>query len=570
MDLTMALLATSLLWSSAPPAPVADAARRDDVAAVRALIAEGGDVNASLGDGMTALHWASLNGNDEIVALLLDAGSDVAVRTRLGNYTPLHLASEAGQTTVVSLLLGAGSDVGALTSTGDVTSLHFAASAGHGALVEMLLDAGAKVDSRESQWGQTPLMFAAAAGRLDAVRVLLKAGADPSLTAVVLDMVTREREDREAQSRRGQEGTPVAAAGAPPQRGAAPAGPTGQELLERAQNNDLIDPLSYAGLVGGYGGHSAVLLAAREGHSAVVHALLDAGADIDQKSAGDGHTLLLMSIINGHFDLAMSLLERGADVALLSDAGAGPVYATLNVHWAPKSRHPQPTDLLQQQVSYLELTEALLKAGADPNDRLNRSLWFDTYGDDYLGVDRMGSNAFWRAAYATDVEAMRLLVAHGADPNVPTMKPPARFRRGGGSAEDMSGLPPVPVGGPGVWPIHAASGVGYGEGFAANVHRHVPEGWVPAVRYLVEEHGADVNARDHTGFTPLHHAAARGDNALILYLVEKGADVTAVARRGQTTVDMANGPVQRISPYPETIALLESMGAKNNNNCVSC
>jgi len=116
----------------------------------------------------------------------------------------------------------------------------------------------------------------------------------------------------------------------------------------------------------------------------------------------------------------------------------------------------------------------------------------------------------------------------------------------------------------------AASGVGYGEGFAANVHRHVPDGWLPAVRYLVEEHGADVNARDHNGFTPLHHAAARGDNELILYLVEKGADVTAVARRGQTTVDMANGPVQRISPFPETIALLESLGAKNNNNCVSC
>ena len=166
---------------------------------------------------------------------------------------------------------------------------------------------------------------------------------------------------------------------------------------------------------------------------------------------------------------------------------------------------------------------------------------------------------------------MKMLVAYGADPNVPTVKPPERRRRGGrGGGEDESGLPPVPVGGPGVWPIHAASGVGYGEGFAGNAHRHVPNGWLPAVKYLVEELGVDVNGRDHNGYNAVHHAAARGDIELIRYLVEQGADVMAVSRRGQTTVDMANGPVQRIRPFPETIELLESLGAINNHNCVSC
>ena len=118
--------------------------------------------------------------------------------------------------------------------------------------------------------------------------------------------------------------------------------------------------------------------------------------------------------------------------------------------------------------------------------------------------------------------------------------------------------------------IHAASGVGYGQSFAGNAHRYLPNGWLPAVKYLVEEMGADVNARDANGFAPLHWAASRGDNEVILYLVEKGADPTVVSRRGHTTADMANGPVQRISPFPETIALLESLGSKNNNNCVSC
>ena len=86
----------------------------------------------------------------------------------------------------------------------------------------------------------------------------------------------------------------------------------------------------------------------------------------------------------------------------------------------------------------------------------------------------------------------------------------------------------------------------------------------------MEELGADVNQRDVNGYAPLHHAAARGDNELIQYLVDRGADVMVVSWKGQTTVDMANGPVQRIQPFPETIALLESLGAKNSHNCVSC
>jgi ankyrin repeat protein len=91
-----------------------------------------------------------------------------------------------------------------------------------------------------------------------------------------------------------------------------------------------------------------------------------------------------------------------------------------------------------------------------------------------------------------------------------------------------------------------------------------------AVKFLIEEVHVDVNARDHEGNTALHDAAARGDNEMIEYLVSKGADVTAVNRAGRTTVDMANGPVQRTQPYPDTIKLLEGLGAKNNHKCVSC
>jgi ankyrin repeat protein len=93
---------------------------------------------------------------------------------------------------------------------------------------------------------------------------------------------------------------------------------------------------------------------------------------------------------------------------------------------------------------------------------------------------------------------------------------------------------------------------------------------MPAMKYLVEELKMNVNERDAQGYTPLHFAAARGDNEMIEYLVSKGADVKAIAANGRTTADMANGPSARIAPYPATVALLVKLGAINNNRCASC
>jgi ankyrin repeat protein len=314
-------------------------------------------------------------------------------------------------------------------------------------------------------------------------------------------------------------------------------------------------------------------MAARQGHLEAAQLLLDAGAPINQVSAGDKTSPLLIAIINGHFDLAKYLLEKGADPNIASDNGAAPLYATLNVQWAPKALYPQPRAYQQQSITYLEMMKLLLDKGADANARLKKKVWYSGYNFDLSGVDEIGATPFWRAAYGADVDAMKLLVKYGADANIPSMKPAGRPRTGDGgreTVEDKSGLPPVPVGGPGVTPLQAAAGVGYGEGFAANSHRFAPGGMLAAVKYLVEEMGADVNAADHEGNTALHQAAARGDVEMIQYLVSKGANPKAVNREGQSTADMANGPVQRTQPYPEALALLEKLGAVNNHKCVSC
>ena len=562
---------------------VAEAAMQGDIAAVRTLLQQGADVNGAQGDGMTALHWAAEHGDGDLTALLLKAGAHVGAETRIGRHTPLHVAARGGHAVVVRMLLERGAakaDVRALTTTGAVP-LHFAAASGSPETVAILLDHGADVNAREPQWGQTPLMFAAGLGRTDAVRMLVARGADVRATAKVVDISARNQKDtadsRERNARVAAIQKKLAAAKATATtsavRGSSPGGRGGRAGRGAdADSGGEPEPLGYADLVGTHGGLTALLLAAREGLEDTAFALIDGGADINQVSASDHTSPLLMATINGHFDLAMRLLARGADVKKASDAGATPLYGVLNMQWAPKARHPQPAHYMQQKIGYLELADAFLKAGADPNARLRKSLWYTTYNRDLLGVDRTGATPFWLAAYTLDVPAMKMLLEYGADPNIPTAKVPERYEEGGPetTGPDRSGLPPIPWGGPAVAPIHAASGVGYGLGFAGNTHRHVPDGWLPAVKFLVEELGADVNARDHNGYTPLHHAASRGDNELIRYLVSKGADVKAVSRSGQTTVDMANGPVQRVQPFPETIALLESLGARNNHRCVSC
>ena len=171
-----------------------------------------------------------------------------------------------------------------------------------------------------------------------------------------------------------------------------------------------------------------------------------------------------------------------------------------------------------------------------------KKLWFTSYFSDLSRANAAGGTAVWRAAQVGDVAAMRLLIGAGADPEITTEE--------------------------GVSPLNVATGAG----FHGNDEVTVPGGLMPAIRYLIEELGADVNQADNGrgGYTPLHNAAGLGDNEMVQYLVDHGANVRALSDSGQTVADMANGPRQRIQPFPETIALLRKLGSPFNDNCVSC
>jgi ankyrin repeat protein len=572
------------LSAASADSPVADAAMQGDTDGVRKLLRGGADVNAAQADGMTALHWTALGDDLETMNVLLYAGAATEALTRVGGYTPLHLASSRGHAAAVARLVQAGSKVGPFTATG-VQPLHLAAQTGSVDAVRALIDGGADINAKDKTHGRTPLIFAASQDRVDAMKLLLARGADARLTTTVIDYRVRAAADTQARQLRDKIAsartgrainsnfdpdppTPGASAsgqGAAAGQGAA-VNPSEPNVAGRGGRGGAGPrPPSDIEQIGNQGGFTALHYAARDGFASAALALVDAGLNVNVPSDGDRSTPMVVAIINGQYDLALTFLARGANPNQANDDGVTPLFATLNNHWALRTWYPQPTAGGQQKASYLDVLAALLEAGADPNARTLSHIWYAAYNTGRMGVDFTGATPFWRAAYSLDVDAMRLLVRHGADPNIPTVTFGAPRRD-----EDPSGLPAITTGGPHVPPFHAASGVGYGTSRVAQQHRHVPDGWLPAARYFLEELGVDVNIRDAEGFSALHHAAARGDNETIQYLVSRGANVMVVNRAGQTTVDMANSPEQRTQPFPATIALLEGMGAKNNNNCRAC
>jgi len=617
---------TPFLVAAASDTRVADAAMKGDKDAIRSLIRQAADVNSAQGDGMTALHWAAMHGDAELAQVLLYAGASLRATTRLGGYTPLFIAAKSGHVPVIDVLLKAGAEAKVAAVDG-LTPLMMAASSGNPDAVEMLVKHGADVNAKESDSGQTALSFAAAFNRPAAIRALLQHGANIDVASKVQQPPPPpppQRGQGQGQGGQapanGQRGAPPATTGAPaattaPGAQPAPSATANDPAAAAAQNNG-----SDASAKGGgnpKGGLTPLMYAARDGSFDAIQTLVDSGANLNALSA-DKSTALLLATINGHFDIARFLVDHGADVNIASMDGAMPLYGVVNTQWARKSFHPQPTTK-SEKTSYLDLMKAMLEQGADPNARLAKELWYSEYNFSLESASQIGTTAFWKCAEVGDIDGMRLLVEHGADPNI--------------ASRD------------GVTPLLIASGAGT----HGNDDVMAPSGRLAAVKYLVEALHADVNAADNPpppapreggapatapntaggansnapangtapsaatapapptgasapadaqttggtaggqqsqqnqqtqgqnfgripggGITALHNAAARGDNAMILYLVSKGARIDAVSKSGLTVADMANGPRQRIQPYPETVALLEMLGSKNSHKCVSC
>jgi uncharacterized protein len=461
------------------------------------LVRKGADVNAKSADGSTALHFAARAGDEALVTALLKAGADANVANRYG-VTPLMEAAASQPSAVAALLLKAGANPNVSIGKGE-SILMTAARTGNAPAVEALLSAGADANAREGRRGQTALMMAAAKGHAAIVRLMVTQGAD------------KDARDLPVNRTLGR----VIQAGGPPRPPA--------------------------------GGMTAMLFAAREGQAEAVTALLDAGTDVNQ-TEGEGWTALLLAIANTHYGLAAKLIERGANPNLANEMGLLPLYATVEMRLPDITNRPLRPE--RDDMTSLQLIDVLLKAGANPNGRIEARQNVvalptgavaagpgPTAAVAGIGV---GGTAFMRAVRGGDLDTMKLLLKYGADPKA--------TRTDGTNA------------------IMIAGGIGRA-GFGATAQTRSREELLEAIR-LCQEAGLDINALNAGGLGALHGAAAAGDIAMIRILVDAGAKLDLKNRDGLTPLDVAEGkgPAVRGRPpqaQPEAADVLRQLVGHN-------
>jgi ankyrin len=545
ITVVLAVLCSAVFSYTAIRSDVADAVMNGNRAALASLLQQKADVNAPQVDGATALHWAVYRNDVEIARLLIKAGSKVDAPNREG-ITPLYMASLYGNAEMLTTLLTAGADAKQKGPHGE-TMVMLAARNGSPESIKLLLRGGADVNAKEPARGTTALMWAVEQKHPDAVKALLEGGADFHAksgaaglprnymaqkvnTANVETAVKRWAEAvknnrtyeqqlafEEANGKRVQRLLPdfskddlptiakfviqsasfadidtildfitpqLAAAGKDVEELNRLVREQSAEAQAAAGDTDVV----VAGLVGrGGGGLNAMTFAAREGDLESAKLLVAAGADINQTTEY-GWTPLLTATNNRHYKLAAWLVEHGANVNLANKGAWTPLYLATDNRNIEGGDFPVP----KPDMDHLEFIKVLLDHGANPNltakdNTLTRTIftmqWFF----------EAGATPFVRAAQSGDVDLMKLLLAHGADPKIPT-----EF---GDTA------------------LSAAAGIGWVEGVT---YEHSVKENVEAVKMLLDL-GLDPNAANRDGRTPLMGAALKGRNEVVQLLVDHGA-----------------------------------------------
>jgi uncharacterized protein len=560
---TLALaLALAFANAAAAQSDVADAAMRRDDAAVRRLVQDGADVNGAQADGATALHWAAYHGDAGSAKLLLEAGANASAANREGS-TPMWLAASQGDATMIAALLTGGADANEELPLGR-RPLMLAARSGHVDAVRVLLDHGADPNARESARGTTALMQAADQGHADVIALLIEHGADvaagsaPVLRDGRTAALGKSGDPREAVRQQvvailcdqespdlsklreiiGENGEDAVLANA-----------SGPKSADGNPCHFERDALGFV-LSGGRrnrgprepdGGEITPLVyAARAGSIDAARVLLEAGASVNQVTRY-GWSPLLAATQNRNYQMGKFLIEHGADVNIANKGGWTPLYLATDNRNLEGGDYPTPAP----DMDHLAFIKLLLEAGADPNARMIESTETRTvFTNQWL--DEEGATAFLRASQSGDVELMRLLLAHGADPHINTKL--------------------------GVTPLAVAAGIGWVEGITSEWST---EQTVEAVKMLLDL-GIDPNHQSDTGRVALHGAAHKGATEVVRVLVAAGArmdirDFGNTDNRGSAElaahtwlpIDYADGlvrvGVQSAIPHPETAKVLREL-----------
>ena len=470
----------------------------------------------------TALHRAVERDDAAEVARLIGAGADIAAKNRYG-VAPISLACARGNAAIVELLLRAGADVNTALPEGE-TCLMSAATTGNLPTVKALLVRGANVNAVESWKGQTALMWAAAEGHGPVVDALIEAGAD-------------------------------------------------------------VNARSKAGF-------TPLLFAVRQGSVSAVRSLLKAKANVNDiakaaaissnstaRPVSDATSALAMAVINAHFDVAGVLVENGADPNA-PDARGSILHALAWIRKPGAAGGDQAPPQASGTMSSLELAEALLKHGANPNVRIAwQEIPFDRddgevksppnirVGRDYISL--VGATPFYLAAKNGDVELMRLLVKYGADPLLPTVQNVTPLMAAAGLGT-WAGETPGPLNGtPEVERLEAVKlAVALGNDINAvadfgnypiignpiKLFTSYPEN----LEKLPKEALGDMR---WSGSTALHGAATTNQQSIVRYLVDNGAKLDARNKLGWTPLMVAEGGQfgATVKEFPDAAALLRNL-----------
>jgi uncharacterized protein len=486
------MLITVLALLLAAASPLVDAVKSGDKAAALALIDRRVDVNVPESDGTTALHWAVHQNDLDLADRLIRAGAKVNAKNDYGA-TPMSEAAIAGSADMLEKLLKAGADVESPNTDGQ-TALMVVARTSRVDAAQALLRRGAKVNAVEQWRGQTALMWAAAESQPAMVKALVAAGADVNARSKVNNW----------------------------------------QRQVTAEPRAIYRPA---------GGFTPLLYAAREGCVECAKHLAEAGASLN---LGDPEEVspLLLSVLNGHYDVAAYLIQKGASVGKWDWYGRTPLYAAVDMNTIPRGGRPDRPSL--DTTTSLQIIEQLLAAGANPNPQLKLAPPFRNIGND-RGLDGLltiGTTPLLRAAKALDAPAIRLLLAKGANLSLANTR--------------------------GITPVMAAAGLGSTDADTRGIYTtdDVQQRSIESLTLLLAA-GADINAKDGTrGLTPLHEAARWGWNDVVRFLVEHGANLDAKDSRGMTPVDSALGKAggnsrggQRIDVHEDTAKLLRELMA---------
>ena len=442
---------------------------------------------------------AAQNQDMGLVRTLLVRGVD-ANSAQPDGATALHWAVHWNDIATAEVLIGEGANVNTVNRAG-VSPLSLACSNGNATMVQALLDARANANTA-SPSGETPLMRCARSGLAEALKILLAHGAqvnakDKDHGRTALMWAVAEKHPHAVQA-----------------------------LIEgdadiHVRSNEGLD---------------ALMLAARVGEAMSAELLVAASANPNEQGP-QGMTALVLAAAHGQQDAGVLLLEKGADANARDEYGATALHYALTkgISVLNGARYADEVSELFRP-SEVQLVEALLRHGANPNVQLDKAPPIGGPGSPAAA----GATPYLLAAASHDVTVMRMLADAGADPRMPSKT--------------------------GLTPLMAAAG-------AARVQDLTEEEKQLALEavQLAVEHGADVGATNETGLTALHAAAANGADSVVQFLIAKGAKVEARDKYQQTPLSIAAGERlpwipdgQRLGEMiqPSTRDLLLKLGAK--------